>query len=135
LVGFAGIAVISLPRGGIDGVQAWGVLVILAATLFWALGSYLSPRVGLPAGAMVATAYEMLAGGTIMTAVGFAVGEPSSFSAADVPAEGWVAMAYLVVVGSILGYTAYVFALGNAPLSVVGTYAYVNPVVAVILGA
>jgi drug/metabolite transporter (DMT)-like permease len=135
LVGFAGIAVISLPRGGIDGVQAWGVLVILAATLFWAFGSYLSPRVGLPAGAMVATAYEMLAGGAIMTAVGLAVGEPSGFYAADVPAEGWVAMAYLVVVGSILGYTAYIFALGNAPLSVVGTYAYVNPVVAVILGA
>jgi drug/metabolite transporter (DMT)-like permease len=135
LVGFAGIAVISLPRGGIEGVQAWGVVVILAATLFWAFGSYLSPRVGLPAGAMVATAYEMLAGGAIMTAVGLAVGEPSGFDAAAVPPEGWVAMAYLVIVGSILGYTAYIFALGNAPLSVVGTYAYVNPVVAVALGA
>ncbi len=135
LVGFAGIAAISLPRGGIDGVQAWGVVVILAATLFWAAGSYYSPRLGLPAGAMVATAYEMLTGGAIMTAVAFVIGEAGEFNAAAVPAEGWVALAYLVVVGSIIGYTAYIFALGNAPLSVVGTYAYVNPVVAVALGA
>jgi drug/metabolite transporter (DMT)-like permease len=135
LVGFAGIAAVSLPRGGIDGVQAWGVLVILAATVFWAVGSYCSPRVSLPPSAMVATAYEMLAGGAIMTAVALAVGETGRFSLADVPTEGWVALAYLVLVGSILGYTAYIFALGNAPLSVVGTYAYVNPVVAVVLGA
>ena len=135
LVGFAGIAAISLPRGGIDGVQAWGVLVILAATVFWAVGSYCSPRVGLPASALVATAYEMLAGGAIMTAVALAVGETGQFSLADVPTEGWVALAYLILVGSILGYTAYIFALSNAPLSMVGTYAYVNPVVAVVLGA
>jgi drug/metabolite transporter (DMT)-like permease len=135
LVGFAGVAAISLPRGGIEGVQAWGILVVLAATLCWAFGSYLSPRLRLPRGAMLATAYEMLAGGAIMTAVGLAVGEPSDLNAAVVPAEGWVALAYLVLVGSILGYTAYIFALGNAPLSVVGTYAYVNPVVAVVLGA
>ena len=135
IIGFVGIAAISLPRGGIDGVQAWGVLVILAATLFWAIGSYYSPRLSLPSGAMVATAYEMLAGGAIMTVVGFAVGEANEFNVGAVPTEGWVALSYLVVVGSILGYTAYIFALGNAPLSVVGTYAYVNPVVAVILGA
>jgi drug/metabolite transporter (DMT)-like permease len=135
LVGFAGIAAISLPRGGIDGVQAWGVLVILGATVSWALGSYLSPRLNLPRGAMLATAYEMLAGGAIMTAVALAVGEAGDFTPADIPAEGWMALAYLIVIGSLLGYTAYIFALGHAPLSVVGTYAYVNPVVAVVLGA
>lgn len=135
LVGFAGVAAISLPRGGIEGVQAWGILVVLAATLCWAFGSYLSPRVQLPRGAMLATAYEMLAGGAIMTVVALAVGEPPDLNAATVPAEGWVALVYLVLIGSILGYTAYIFALGNAPLSVVGTYAYVNPVVAVVLGA
>jgi drug/metabolite transporter (DMT)-like permease len=135
LVGFAGVAAISLPRGGIDGVQAWGILVVLAATLCWAFGSYLSPRMRLPRGAMLATAYEMLAGGAIMTAVALAVGEPPDLNAAAVPAEGWVALAYLVLIGSILGYTAYIFALDNAPLSVVGTYAYVNPIVAVVLGA
>jgi drug/metabolite transporter (DMT)-like permease len=135
LVGFAGIAAITLPRGGIDGVQAWGVLVVLAATLFWALGSYLSPKLALPSGALLATAYEMLAGGAIMTAVALAVGEAAEFDPAIVPTEGWVALGYLVLIGSIVGYTAYIFALSNAPLSVVGTYAYVNPVVAVVLGA
>lgn len=134
LVGFAGIAAISLPRGGIDGVEAWGVVVVLVATLSWALGSYLSPRLGLPRGALIATAYEMLAGGVIMTVVALVVGELGDLRPADVPARGWLALGYLVVVGSLLGYTAYVFALANAPLSLVGTYAYVNPVVAVFLG-
>jgi len=134
LVGFGGIAAVSLPRGGIDGVEPWGVMVILVATLSWALGSYFSPRLGLPRGALVATAYEMLAGGVIMTIVSLLVGELNGFAPAEVPARGWLALAYLVVIGSLLGYTAYGFALANAPLSLVGTYAYVNPVVAVFLG-
>ena len=134
LVGFGGIAAVSLPRGGIDGVEPWGVMVILVATLSWALGSYFSPRLGLPRGALVATAYEMLAGGVIMTIVSLLVGELNGFAPAEVPTRGWLALAYLVVIGSLLGYTAYGFALANAPLSLVGTYAYVNPVVAVFLG-
>jgi drug/metabolite transporter (DMT)-like permease len=134
MVGFGGIAAISLPRGGIDGVELWGVLVILVATVCWAFGSYLSPRLGLPKGALLATGYEMLAGGAIMTGVGLVVGEGADLRLAAVPAEGWVALAYLVVMGSLLGYTAYGFALANAPLSLVGTYAYVNPAVAVFLG-
>jgi drug/metabolite transporter (DMT)-like permease len=134
MVGFGGIAAISLPRGGIDGVELWGVLVILVATVCWAFGSYLSPRLGLPKGALLATGYEMLAGGAIMTGVGLVVGEGADVSLGEVPAQGWVALAYLVVMGSLLGYTAYGFALANAPLSLVGTYAYVNPAVAVFLG-
>ncbi|MGH8774788.1 MAG: EamA family transporter [Jiangellaceae bacterium] len=134
LVGFAGIAAISLPRGGIAGVETWGVVVVLGATVSWAFGSYLSPRLGLPRAALTATAWEMLAGGAIMTAVALVAGEAGDFVAGDVPARGWLALAYLVVFGSLLGYTAYVFALANAPLSLVGTYAYVNPVVAVFLG-
>ncbi|HEU0213206.1 MAG TPA: EamA family transporter [Jiangellaceae bacterium] len=134
MVGFGGIAAISLPRGGIDGVELWGVLVILVATVCWAFGSYLSPRLGLPKGALLATGYEMLAGGAIMTGVGLVVGEGADVSLGEVPARGWVALAYLVVMGSLLGYTAYGFALANAPLSLVGTYAYVNPAVAVFLG-
>jgi drug/metabolite transporter (DMT)-like permease len=134
MVGFGGIAAISLPRGGIEGVELWGVLVILVATLCWAFGSYLSPRLSLPKGALLATGYEMLAGGAIMTGVGLVAGEGADLTLAEVPAEGWIALAYLVVMGSLLGYTAYGFALANAPLSLVGTYAYVNPAVAVFLG-
>jgi drug/metabolite transporter (DMT)-like permease len=69
-----------------------------------------------------------------MTGVGLVAGEGADLTLAEVPAQGWIALAYLVVMGSLLGYTAYGFALANAPLSLVGTYAYVNPAVAVFLG-
>jgi drug/metabolite transporter (DMT)-like permease len=134
LVGFGGIAAISLPKGGIDGVEAWGVAVILLATVSWAIGSYLSPRLNLPNRTMVAVSYEMLAGGVIMTVASVAFSSTRTFNPVDVSADGWIALAYLVVFGSLLGFTAYAYALANAPLSLVGTYAYVNPVVAVILG-
>jgi len=134
LVGFGGIAAISLPRGGIEGVEAWGVALVLLASVSWALGSYASPKLGLPRDPLVATAYEMLTGGAVMTAVALAVGEGADLDLAAVPAEGYLAWVYLVLVGSLLGYTAYVFLLAHAPLSLVGTYAYVNPVVAVALG-
>ena len=134
LVGFAGIAAISLPRGGIDGVEYWGVVLLLAATISWAIGSYLSPRLHLPRQTMVAVSYEMLAGGALMTAGSVLFSDTRTFEVGDVTADGWIALGYLVVFGSLLGFTAYAYALANAPLSLVGTYAYVNPVVAVILG-
>ncbi|HEX6232651.1 MAG TPA: EamA family transporter [Jiangellaceae bacterium] len=134
LVGFAGIAAISLPRGGIDGVEYWGVVLLLAATISWAIGSYLSPRLHLPRQTMVAVSYEMLAGGALMTAGSVLFSDTRTFEVGDVTADGWIALGYLVVFGSLLGFTAYAYALANAPLSLVGTYAYINPVVAVILG-
>lgn len=134
LVGLAGVAVICLPRGGIDGVEAWGIGVLLFATVSWAFGSYFSPRLGLPRHAMVASAYEMLTGGVVLLLVSAASGELGSLEPAAVPAEGWLALGYLVLLGSLLGYTAYGYLLANAPLSLIGTYAYVNPVVAVVLG-
>lgn len=134
LVGFAGIAAISLPRGGIDDVEAWGVVLLLLATVSWATGSYLSPRLHLPRRTTVAVSYEMLAAGVIMTGGSLTFGEGRTFSPAEVSTDGWIALGYLVVFGSLIGFTAYGYALANAPLSLVGTYAYVNPVVAVFLG-
>jgi drug/metabolite transporter (DMT)-like permease len=134
LVGFAGIAAISLPRGGIDGVEAWGVVLLLLATISWATGSYLSPRLHLPKRTTVAVSYEMLAAGVIMTGGSLTFGDGRTFSPAEVTTDGWIALGYLVVFGSLIGFTAYGYALANAPLSLVGTYAYVNPVVAVFLG-
>lgn len=134
LVGFAGIAAISLPKGGIEGVESWGVLLLLVATVSWATGSYLSPRLHLPRRTMVAVSYEMLAGGLIMTIGSVAFSATRTFDPVTVSADGWIALGYLVVFGSLLGFTAYAYALANAPLSLVGTYAYVNPVVAVVLG-
>ncbi len=134
-LGFAGIAVLVLPGSHRGGVALWGVLVVLGGSVSWAVGSFASQRLPVPAYPFVATAYEMLAGGTAMLIAGVALGETSRLRLAAVPVTGWLALGYLVVFGSLLAFSAYVWLLGHAPLSLTGTYAYVNPVVAVLLGA
>lgn len=134
LVGFTGIAAISLPRGGVEGVEAWGVIVLLTATISWSVGSYLSPRLNLPKRTAVTASYEMLVAGVLMTVGASLSGNLGELRNASISTDGWLALAYLIVFGSLLAFTAYGYALANAPLSLVGTYAYVNPVVAVFLG-
>jgi drug/metabolite transporter (DMT)-like permease len=134
VVGFAGIAVLARPGAQGGSVHMWGVLVILGATISWATGTFLSPRLPMPGSAFVATTYEFLAAGLVMTTVGAAAGELHGIDLAAVPAKAWWALAYLVVVGSIVAFTAFVWLTRHAPLSLVATYAYVNPVVAVLLG-
>ena len=84
---------------------------------------------------LVMTGMELVTGGLGCFVVGLAIGEGSDLHLNAVPARSWLALAYLVVFGSMLGYTAYVWLLKNARLSLVTTYAYVNPLVAVALGA
>jgi drug/metabolite transporter (DMT)-like permease len=133
LVGFAGTAVLARP-GGSAGVAWWAAGLILVATLCWASGSLFSRRRTDPADAFVGSAYQMLLGGAALTVVGLAHGDGDRLDVSAVPAAGWWALAYLVVVGSLIAYTAYFWLLSHAPLQLVSTYAYVNPVVAVILG-
>jgi drug/metabolite transporter (DMT)-like permease len=97
--------------------------------VMWSIGSVLSARVTMPADPFAATAYEMLAGGLLM--LPFSVFTVHHFSPSTTSILGWV---YLVFFGSVVAYTAYVWLLANAPLGMVSTYAYVNPVVAIILG-
>jgi drug/metabolite transporter (DMT)-like permease len=128
LIGFAGVAVLFHPEGG---ATWWGIGLTGLSAFAWALGSYLSARIPLPEDAFVATTYEMLAGGLLLLPIGLAEQpDPASFSAGSL-----AAFAYLVVFGSIVGYTAYVWLLHHVPLGTVSTYAYVNPVVAIALGA
>ncbi|MDQ3432130.1 MAG: EamA family transporter [Actinomycetota bacterium] len=134
-VGFTGLAVLVIPGGGATGPATVGVLVILLGSLSWAVGSFASPRLPLPANPFVATAYEMLAGGAGLVLLGLATGEGRDLRPAEWSAASWAALIYLVLFGSLLAYTAYVWLLGSAPISLVSTYAYVNPVVAVLLGA
>jgi drug/metabolite transporter (DMT)-like permease len=125
-VGFAGVAVLAQPSGG---AKTSGIALCVLSALMWSTGSFLSSRLTMPADPFAATTYEMLAGGILMFVPSlFTLHDfsPSSHSIA-----GWI---YLVVFGSIVGYTAYVWLLANAPLSLVSTYAYVNPVIAITLG-
>jgi drug/metabolite transporter (DMT)-like permease len=125
-VGFAGVAVLAQPSGG---ATSWGIGLCVVSAVMWSIGSVLSARVTMPADPFAATAYEMLSGGLLMLPVSLFTVHHLSPSATSI--LGW---AYIVTFGSVVGYTAYVWLLANAPLGMVSTYAYVNPVVAIILG-
>jgi drug/metabolite transporter (DMT)-like permease len=132
VVGFGGIVLLVHPDTD-TGPLGYLLLTVLAAFM-WALGSFLSPRIPLPRDVLVATGYEMLAGGLVLTVIGlFAAGsgelDPSSWSARSI-----FGLVYLIVFGSLLGFSAYVWLLANAPITKVSTYAYVNPVIAIALG-
>jgi drug/metabolite transporter (DMT)-like permease len=105
------------------------VALCLLSALMWSVGTVLSPRLPLPSAPFTATAYEMLGGGLVMLPLGIATA--GSWSASWSSALAWL---YLVMIGSVVGYTAYTWLLAHAPLSTVATYAYVNPVVAIVLG-
>jgi drug/metabolite transporter (DMT)-like permease len=130
-LGFAGITVLLTPGNG----TTRGVLTALLASLSWSIGSYFSPRLPLPADPFVTSIYEMATGGALMIGVAAARGEFDGFALGDVSAKSAFAFGYLVVAGSIVAYSAYVWLLRSAPISLVATYAYVNPAVAVLLGA
>jgi drug/metabolite transporter (DMT)-like permease len=125
-VGFAGVAVLAQPSGG---AKAYGIGLCVLSALMWSTGSFLSSHLPMPADPLAATAIEMLTGGFVM--LPFALFTLHHFSPSTTSIIGWI---YLVSFGSIVGYTAYVWLLANAPLGLVSTYAYVNPVVAITLG-
>ncbi len=132
--GFIGVAVLMV--GSISGHSDVGhTALVMLAGLLWAVGTYLGTIRSMPANPFAATAYEMVIGGGVMIAAGMARGELSGLSLAHVTGRSWIAMAYLIVFGSLAAFTAYVWLLANAPVSQVSTYAYVNPAVAVLLGA
>ncbi|HYT09836.1 MAG TPA: EamA family transporter [Mycobacteriales bacterium] len=135
LLGFLGVALIFLPGGSGGGTDVRYAAVAVLASLLWAAGSLLQTRRPVPADPLALTTYEMLAGGAVLLALGAGRGELSGFSFAEVSAKSWLALGYLVVFGSLVAFTAYVWLLGHVPVSVVSTYAYVNPAVAVVLGA
>ena len=132
LAGFAGLAVlVLLGRGDTDPVPLGPALLILFAGTCWAFGSYIQPRLWLPRDPFVIAVYEMLLGGLVMTTTGVLAGQELTL---DYSLRTWTALLYLVVLGSVLAFTAYVWLVANAPISLVATYAYVNPVIAVLLG-
>lgn len=134
-VGLAGLALVVGP-GGLDGGSvAVGLAVMLAASLAWSGGSFISRRLSLPADPFVATVYEMLGGGLVLVTAGLVAGEGDRLGTDAFQAGPLVAWAYLAIVGSVVGFSAYVWLLRNAPISQVVTHQYVDPLVPVALGA
>lgn len=132
VLGFVGIVLLVHP-GSDTGPLGYLLLTVLAAFM-WALGSFLSPRIPVPRDALVATGYEMLAGGLVLTTIGSVAYSPSELDPSSWSTRSILGLVYLIVFGSLLGYSAYVWLLANAPIAKVSTYAYVNPVVAIALG-
>jgi drug/metabolite transporter (DMT)-like permease len=132
VVGFGGIVLLVHP-GSNTGPLSY-LLLTVGAAFMWALGSFLSPRMPVPRDALVATGYEMLAGGVVLTAIGLVAYSPSELDPGRWSGRSIFGLVYLIVFGSLLGYSAYVWLLANAPIAKVSTYAYVNPVVAIALG-
>jgi drug/metabolite transporter (DMT)-like permease len=117
------------PHGG---APLWALLLVVASAVTWAVGAFLSGRLPMPRDTFAGAGYEMLTGGLIILPLALATTapHPSEFSARSI--LGWI---YLVAFGSLIGYTAFTWLLDNAPIGRVATYAYVNPVVAIALGA
>jgi drug/metabolite transporter (DMT)-like permease len=135
VVGVIGVAVLIVPRG-IDGsVALLGMLFLLAASLSWSIGTYFSKRVELPKDPLASTGAQMLVGGTGLLVVGVLLGEIGLVQPEQFSFESLLALGYLILFGSVLAYTAYTWLLQHTSVSKVSTYAFVNPVVAIILGA
>jgi drug/metabolite transporter (DMT)-like permease len=130
LVGLAGIAVLVDPAGG----QLAAILLALLGAALWAAGSIRSRRRRGPDDAVVGAGVEMLGAAVVFALLALLRGEATDLDVAAIAPSTWVALAYLTVAGSVVGYTAYAWLLRHVRTAVVGTYAYVNPVVAVILG-
>lgn len=137
LLGLAGIAVLVVPGRFAGGghVDPLGAAALVTAALSWSFGSLLSRRVSLPASTLTATAMEMIAGGIWLWAAGLVFGEGSRLNAASVSLRSALSLGYLIVFGSLIGFSAYVWLLRVSTPARVSTYAYANPIVAVLLGA
>jgi len=133
LAGLVGLGLVIAPGLGAGSI-AVGLAVMIGASMSWSIGSFFSPRLSLPRDPFVASAYEMLAGGLLLTAVALVAGEWRDLDNGALAADSIAAWVYLVVAGSIVGFTAYAWLLRAAPISLVVTHQFVNPLVAIALG-
>jgi drug/metabolite transporter (DMT)-like permease len=136
LIGIGGVAVLmshSLNLGGAP-IDRAGALALIIAAMSWSLASVLTRKLPLPTSKVMSSGAQMLAGGVLLSATSAMLGEFHHFHPADVSRGAWLALLYLIVAGSIVAFTAYVWLIHHESPTKVGTYAYVNPVVAVLVG-
>jgi drug/metabolite transporter (DMT)-like permease len=136
LLGFAGLALLVGPKnlGGSERINPLGTLILVIASLAWALGSIYSRHHPLPNSPLLGVAMQCLAGGTALVIAAMLSGELRGFHWAQVTHKSWIALLYLSVFGSAVGFSAYVYLLKHSAPTRVATYAFVNPVVALFLG-
>jgi drug/metabolite transporter (DMT)-like permease len=139
LAGIAGVAVLMSPSitfGKLSGtpIDTAGAVGLIIGAIAWSIASALARKLPLPSSKVMSSGAQMLAGGVMLLAISAARGEWRGFNLLAVSNTAWIALAYLIFAGSIAGFTAYVWLLHRESPTKVGTYAYVNPVVAVIIG-
>jgi len=130
-VGLAGVVLLVHPGAT---AMSWQSVAVLGSPLLWAIGSLYAQRAAMPRNALTATGMEMLAGGALLAIAGVAGGEIGRVHVGSITGASWIAFAYLITFGSLVGYSSYIWLLGKVSATAVSTYAYVNPLVAVVLG-
>ncbi len=133
VVGFFGVSLIfwNELENLLNGNYFWGIVSVLAAVICWSTGSLYSKYKPIGSHPLMNASWQMIIAGTLQISIGLFLGEQNSFS---LNTDGVLAMLYLVFIGSLLGYTSYIYAISKLPVSFVTTYAYVNPVIALLLG-
>ncbi len=137
ILGFAGVVLLVGPEelAGSGAINRVGATVLILASLSWAIGSLYSRKAPLPSSPLQSTAMQMLAGGLLLSTAGLMSQEWVGFQPSEASFKSLISLAYLVVFGSLVGFTSYIFLLKAATPTKVSTYAYVNPIIAVILGS
>jgi drug/metabolite transporter (DMT)-like permease len=135
IIGFIGVGILLQPELSKpnNGAHIFWMLMVMVGNFGWAIGTYIAPRLDLPKSVLTVTGYQMLLGGVSMASVGLLVGENFG-DFLDATLQSWLGWIFLVLIGSIATYTAYLWLVQNAPVGLIATYAYVNPVVAIALG-
>jgi len=136
-VGFGGVFILIGPAqimGGEGSFDTFSIILLLLAPLFWSMGSIYAKNADMPKSTLLSTGMQMLTGAAALFLVSAVKGELNGFSFGLVSMRSWLGLAYLITFGSLVGFVSYGWLLHNAPISLMSTYAYVNPVVAVFLG-
>lgn len=137
IIGFIGIFILVGPAeisGSELNLNPLGIAALVSACVFWSVGSVYSKHGELPKSSLMSTGGQMLMGSLGLFAVSLATGELSGWNPAEVTSKSALGLVYLILAGSLIGFVSYGWLLQNAPISLVATYAYVNPIVAVLLG-
>lgn len=137
LIGFSGVFLLIGPAeftGSVHQFDAFGVTLLLIAPVLWSLGSIFARGADMPKSTLMSTGMQMLVGSVALFIVSVVTGELNGFSFGQVSMRSWEGLVYLITFGSLVGFVSFGWLLHNAPVSLMSTYAYVNPVVAVFLG-